>query len=94
MGHHFNVGDEVVIKFGTWTGRHGLVTQLQPAFVCRVEVAGLEGPLFFSEQSLMSADETREHLPQRLAGVAAYPRLAGPQRLGWRGRRRPTTSAR
>jgi hypothetical protein len=67
MGQHFSVGDEVVVQFGQWKGRHGWVMQLQPACIYRVEIAGMKAPLFFGEQSLLSAAENQESLGQRPA---------------------------
>lgn len=60
MTHHFSVGDEVVIRSSTLNGRHGVVKELQPAFVYRLDVSGVDELLFFSEECLVSPGETQQ----------------------------------
>ena len=60
MTHHFSVGDEVVIRSTKFNGRHGVITELQKAFVYRLDVTGVDELLFFSEECLVSPGEMQE----------------------------------
>ncbi len=58
--YRYHIGDEVSVPPH---GRVGRVIQRQPAWVYRVELPGVPGPLFYSEAQLRQAESAGHVVP-------------------------------